>query len=58
VRSASAKTGERWLSEATNRKDLPMSFIRELASDTHVFTLRRNKAGPRRALSMALRIPL
>jgi hypothetical protein len=35
-----------------------MSFIRELASDTHVFTLRRNKAGPRRALSMALRIPL
>jgi hypothetical protein len=35
-----------------------MSFIRELASDTHLFTLRRNKAAPRRALSMALRILL
>jgi hypothetical protein len=45
VRSASTKTGDRWLYQSTFRKDLPMSFIGRLAFDAQIFSLQRSKEG-------------
>ncbi len=45
VRSASTKTGHRWLYQSTFRKDLPMSFIGRLALDMPFSSLQRSKEG-------------